>query len=262
MQNLLNVDQSFTHYAVRQVEFADIPKWLRQGAADIKANPWSSLLYGIIFTLVGGGMSILSANNPGFFMATAAGFMLLGPFLALGLYDLSLRREHGEPVNFLQSTLALKRNPVNLTLYAAVLGVLMLLWLRMSTIVLDVFLQETAAAELHSYFGFMAALLGSKMGWLFTLSFMSVGLMFALVSFVTGVATVPMLLERKVSLVTALNTSIRAILTNWKVMLAWAASIALIIGAGLLPFSLGLVIAMPLVSYASWHAYRAMVEPV
>lgn len=262
MQDLLNAEQPFTHYPVRQVEFANIPKWLRQGAEDIKANPWSSLLYGIIFALVGVGMSILSANHPGFFMATAAGFMLWGPFLALGLYDLSLRREHGDPVNFLQSTMALKRNPVNLLLYSALLGVLVLLWLRMSSIVLDVFLQDTAVAEQHSYLGFMAALLGSKMGWLFTLSFMSVGLLFAVVSFVTGVATVPMLLERKVGLVTALNTSIRAILINWKVMLGWAATIALIIGAGLLPFSLGLIIAMPLVSYASWHAYRDMVEAV
>ncbi|UJS22769.1 DUF2189 domain-containing protein [Thiothrix winogradskyi] len=258
----ISTEQPFTEYAVRQVEFADIPKWLRQGGQDIAANPWSSLLYGIIFALVGAGMSLLSANNPGFFMATAAGFMLWGPFLALGLYDLSLRREHGDPVNFLKSTLALKRNPVNLLLYSAMLGVLVLLWLRMSSIVLDIFLQDTAAAEQHSYIGFMAALLGSKMGWLFTLSFMSVGLLFAVVSFVTGVATVPMLLERKVSLVTALNTSIRAILTNWKVMLVWAATIAVIIGAGLLPFSLGLIIAMPLISYASWHAYRDMVELV
>ncbi|WP_308873634.1 hypothetical protein [Thiothrix subterranea] len=77
----ISTEQPFTEYAVRQVEFAAIPKWLRQGAEDIKANPWSSLLYGIVFALVGMGMSLLSANNPGFFMAEAAGFMLWGRFL-------------------------------------------------------------------------------------------------------------------------------------------------------------------------------------
>lgn len=258
MQDLLNDEQPFTYYSVRQVEFTDIPKWLRQAWDDIKTNPLSSLLYGVIFAVVGIIMSILSANNPVFFMAEAAGFMLLGPFLALGLYDLAYRHEQGEPVNFLRSALALKRNALNLLLYAAFLGVLTLLWLRLSAIVMDIFLGDLLAAE-QTYTGFMMVLLGTKVGWLFTFPFLLVGLMFAVVSFVTGVVTVPMLLERKVSLVTALNTSIRAILANWKVMLVWAATIALIIGAGLLPFSLGLIIAMPLISYASWHAYREMV---
>lgn len=258
MQDLLKDDQPFTYYSVRQVGFASISRWLSQGWDDIKTHPVASLLYGVIFAVGGIIMSILSANSPGFFMAEAAGFMLLGPFLALGLYDLGYRHEQGAPVSFLQSALALKRNAFNLALYAAFLGVLMLLWLRMSAIVMDVFLGDMLATE-QSYTGFMAVLLGTKVGWLFTLPFLLVGLMFAIVSFVTGVATVPMLLEHKVSLVSALNTSIRAILANWKVMLAWAATIALIIGAGLLPFSLGLIIAMPLISYASWHAYRDMV---
>ncbi|MEZ5451486.1 MAG: DUF2189 domain-containing protein [Thiothrix sp.] len=258
MQGLLNVDQPFTHYSVRQVEFSAIPRWLRQAWEDVKANPLSSMAYGLIFAVGGIIMSVLSANSPGFFMAEAAGFMLLGPFLALGLYDLAYRHEQGKPVRFVHSVVALKRNAVNLLLYAAFLGVMMLLWLRLAAIVMDVFLGEALAAE-QTYTGFMAVLLGTKIGLLFTLPFLLVGLMFALVSFVTGVATVPMLLERKVSLVTALNTSIRAILANWKVMLGWAAVIALIIGAGLLPFSIGLIIAMPVISYASWHAYRDMV---
>lgn len=244
---------------VRRVALSDIRKWLAQGWGDIQANPWSSLLYGIIFAAVGLFVSLFLADNPGFFMATAASFLLLGPFLALGLYELNRRRAHGEPVRFLPSTLALLRNPVHLTVYALFLAVLALLWLRLSSIVLEVFLQDALAAQ-HSYFGFMAALLGSKLGWLFALAFLAVGFMFALVAFVTGVATVPMLLERQVNLLSALNASICAIVKNWQVMLAWAATIALIIGAGLLPFSLGLVVAMPLISYASWHAYRDMVE--
>ena len=77
-----------------------------------------------------------------------------------------------------------------------------------------------------------------------------------MVSFVTGVATVPMLLERKGGSGDSIEYQHPCHPTNWKVMLGWAATIALIIGAGLLPFSLGLIIAMPLVSYASWHAYR------
>lgn len=257
----ISTEQPFTEYPVRQVTLADIPKWLSQGWDDFKANPLSSLLYGAIFAGVGIVMGILSVNNPGFYVAQAAGFMLLGPFLALGLYDLSYRRAQGEPTRFLQSAVALQRNPVNLTLYALFLGMLMLLWLGMSAVVMSLFFGDLPVAE-QTYMGFVNLLLATKIGWLFTLAFLSVGLMFALVSFVTGVATVPMLLERKVSLVTALNTSIRAILANWKVMLWWAATIAVIIGLGILTFDIGLVIAMPLISYASWHAYRDMVEAV
>jgi uncharacterized membrane protein len=251
-------DQVSTEYPVRQVELSAIPKWLGQGWDDLKANPLSSLLYGVIFALMGITLGILSANNPGFFIAEAAGFMLLGPFLALGLYDLSYRREQGEPTRFVESAVALKRNAVNLLAYGLLLGVLMLLWMRMSMIVMNLFLGDVELAG-QSYAGFMGVLLGTQTGWLFALAFLSVGLMFAVVSFVTGVATVPMLLERKVGLITALNTSIRAILTNLKVMVWWAATIAVIIGLGILTFDIGLIIAMPLISYASWHAYRDMV---
>ena len=135
----ISTEQPFTEYPVRRVAPADIPKWLGQGWDDFKANPLSSLLYGAIFAVAGVVMGILSANNPGFFIAEAAGFMLLGPFLALGLYDLSYRRAQGEPTRFWQSAVALQRNPVNLTLYAAFLGVLMLLWLSMSAVVMNVF---------------------------------------------------------------------------------------------------------------------------
>ncbi len=256
----ISIEQPFTEYPVRQVELADIPKWLSQGWDDFKANPLSSLLYGVIFAGVGIVMGLLSVNNPGFYVAEAAGFMLLGPFLALGLYDLSYRRAQGEPTRFVQSAVALLRNPVNLTLYAVFLGALMLLWLGMSAVVMRLFFGDLPAAQ-QTYMGFVNVLLATKIGWLFTLAFLSVGLMFALVSFVTGVATVPMLLERKVSLVTALNASIRAILTNWQVMIGWAATIAVIISLGLLTFDIGLIIAMPLISYASWHAYRDMIEP-
>ena len=255
----ISTEQPFTEYPVRRVAPADIPKWLGQGWDDFKANPLSSLLYGAIFAVAGIVMGILSANNPGFFIAEAAGFMLLGPFLALGLYDLSYRRAQGEPTRFWQSAVALQRNPVNLTLYAAFLGVLMLLWLSMSAVVMNVFLADLPIAE-QTYTGLVEVLLGTTIGWLFIAAFLSVGLMFALVSFVTGVATVPMLLERKVSLVTALNTSIRAILANLSVMLGWSATIAVIIGLGIATFDIGLIIAMPLISYASWHAYRDMVD--
>jgi len=257
----ISIEQPFTEYPVRQVEFSNIPKWLSQGWDDFKANPLSSLLYGAIFGMVGLLMGILSVGNPGFYVAEAAGFMLLGPFLALGLYDLSYRRAQGEPTRFLQSAVALQRNPLNLTLYAVFLGALMLLWLGMSAVVMRLFFGDLPAAE-QTYLGFVNLLLATKIGWLFTLAFLSVGLMFALVSFVTGVATVPMLLERKVSLVTALNASIRAILANWQVMIGWAATIAVIIGLGIVTFDVGLVIAMPLISYASWHAYRDMVAAV
>ena len=254
-----HAEQLFRIYPVQHVEPAAIMRWLRQGWADIKANPSASLTYGIIFALVGILMSMVSAANPAFFVAASTGFLLVGPFLALGLYGLSRQLEQGQTPRFWSSLSSIQENAISLGLYAVILGMIMVFWVRLSAVITGIFFNQMSV-DIEGYAGLWNALVTMEQGWMFILAFFSIGLLFALFAFMTGVVTAPMLLERKVDIVTAAATSIRAVQKNPLTMLLWALTITVVIGLGIATFDLGLIIAMPLIAHASWHAYRDMVK--
>lgn len=254
-----HADQLFKSYPVQHVEPAAIQRWLRQGWDDIKVNPSASLAYGIIFALIGVLMGMVSASNPAFFVAATTGFFLVGPFLALGLYALSHQIEQGQPARFMTSLGGIRENGISLGLYAIMLGMLMVFWVRLSAVITGIFFNQVAVSA-EGYAGLWNALITMNDGWMFVLAFFGVGLLFALFAFITGVVTAPMLLERKVDIVTAATTSVRAVLKSPLTMLLWALTIIVVISAGILTFNIGLIIAMPLIAHASWHAYRDMVK--
>ncbi|MEB4589607.1 DUF2189 domain-containing protein [Candidatus Thiothrix sp. Deng01] len=256
-----DVDHLFKSYPVQKVGPGAIRQWLGQGWEDLKVNPSASLSYGIIFALVGVLMSMVSAGNPAFFVAATTGFFLVGPFLALGLYALSHQIEQGWQPRLLTSMFSIRENAVSLGFYAVLLGMLMIFWVRVAALITGIFFNDMSmSVSAMGYTGLWNALMGMDDGGMFVLSFFGVGLLFALVAFVTGVVTAPMLLERKVDIVTAAATSVRAVMKNPVTMLVWAATITAIVGIGILTFNIGLIIAMPLVAHASWHAYRALVK--
>ncbi|MEZ5536255.1 MAG: DUF2189 domain-containing protein [Thiolinea sp.] len=252
------LENLFQTYPVNTVEPVAIRRWLSQGWEDLKVNPRASLAYGLIFSLVGIIMSIVSASNPAFFVSATTGFLLVGPFLALGLYDLSRRIEQGNKPVFMDSVTAMTRNSIGLGLYAVALGLIMVFWVRMAAVITGIFFNNATLAE-EGYAGLITSLFSMEQGWIFAVAFILAGLLFAAVAFITGVVTVPMLLDRKADIVTAAATSIRAVYRNPVTMLLWAITITAIIGLGILTFDLGLIIAMPLIAHASWHAYRDMV---
>lgn len=254
-----DAEHLFKSYPVKQVAPTVIKGWLQQGWEDIKVNPSASLSYGVMFALVGILMGMVSSANPAFFVATTTGFFLVGPFLALGLYALSHQIEQGNKPNLLTSMLSIKENAVSLGFYAVVLGMLMIFWVRLSAVLTGIFFNDMAVVS-DGYAGLWNALMAMDNGWMFVLAFFGVGALFALVAFVTGVVTAPMLLERKVDIVTAAVTSMRAVLKNPLTMLLWATTITVVVGLGILTFYIGLIIAMPLIAHASWHAYRDMVK--
>jgi uncharacterized membrane protein len=254
----------FQTYSVKHVDYADIKKWLLLGWADIQKNPAASLAYGAILALTGIVFSMLFSWNAALVTAAATGFLLFGPFLAVGLYDLSRRIEHNEPPTFRHSMGAISHNMLGLGIYALALAVLFISWVMSTLLFMGVLfpsssLTVTASGSLGIFSG-LTALTTINQGWLFILGFFAIGLLFATAAFMTGVVTVPMLLHRKVDLITAGATSFLAVLRNPLVMAVWAGIIALVIGFGLLTYYIGLIIAMPLIAHASWHAYRDLVE--
>lgn len=180
-------------------------------------------------------------------------------FIAVGLYDLSRRIEHDEPPTFKHSLSAISHNVYGLGIYAVVLAFIMLFWVRTATILVGLMTTGTTVTG-EGYGDLFKSLLTMDNGWLFFLGFMSVGLLFASLTFITGVVTVPLLLHRKIDIITASVTSIQVVKQNPLTMLLWAMTIVAIIGLGIATLYLGLIIAMPLVAHASWHAYRDLVK--
>lgn len=254
-------DQLFRGFEVKSVSPAAISGWLKKGWQDMMVNPVASLTYGIIFAAVGIILGLIAAEDPVFSVATTTGFFLVGPFLALGLYDLSRQHETNQHPNFLHSARSLNTNAISFGVYAMFLGLLMVSWVRLAAVVTAIFFNNVSLRE-ESFIGMWRGLLSMNDGWLFALTFIAVGFLFAALAFATGVVTGQVMLDRKVDIVTGITTSMKVVKKNPLTMALWAIVITAIVGLGLVTLNLGLIIAMPLVAHASWHAYREIVKPV
>lgn len=248
----------FQSYEVNQVEMTDIKKWLTKGFKDLTINPMVSITYGLVFAFVGYMLSLIADANPVFVGSTTTGFLLVGPFLALGLYYTSSKTDKGQKVSFSQSLGAISENIRCIGIYAITLGFIMSLWVRISTLVVSISFNDVVVSG-TGYIALFKSLATMNQGISLMLGLFAVGLAFATVAFITGVVTLPMLMDDKVDIVTAVSTSIRVVKTNPAVMAVWAVSIAVIIGLGIATNFIGLLVLMPLISFASWHAYRDLV---
>lgn len=248
----------FQSYQVNKVKLSDIKIWLSKGFVDLKTNPLISITYGLAFALVGFLLSMIADANPVFVGSTTTGFLLAGPFLALGLYFVSSKIEKGEQVSFSRSLGAISENMRCIGIYAITLGFVMSVWVRISTLVVSLSVNDAIVSD-AGYIALFKSLTSTDQGISLVLGLFAVGLGFAVIAFVTGVVTLPMLMGDKVDIVTAASTSISAVKKNPAVMAVWAISIAAIIGLGISTYFIGLVVLMPLVAYASWHAYHDLV---
>ena len=228
--------------------------WLAAGWRDFLACPRIGLFYGTCFMLMGLLMAWMFVRQPAYLLALAGGFLLLGPFLCLGLYDASRRLERGERPSLATSLVSWRGNLGAVAIFCAVLLVLEMLWSRSALVVFAVAFNRVPGASST----FEMLLHPSNIGFLIT--YFAVGAVFATLIFATTVVSMPMLVDRTTDAVTAAITSFRACLTYPAQMIAWAAIIAVSIMLALLPFFLGLLVAVPVIGHASWHAYRGLVE--
>jgi uncharacterized membrane protein len=182
--------------------------------------------------------------------------LLLGPFVAMGLFDASLRREKGLPLDFMGSLTCWKKHLRSMGMLAGVLLVLELIWGRASLLVTALFFN----AVMPSDFDVIGPAFNAS-NWEFLLAFTTVGVTFAALVFSLAVVSVPMILDRDTDAIAAAMTSMQVAAKNTGVMLLWAALIAFMVGASvLLPMAVGLAVVGPLLGHASWHAYRDSVR--
>jgi len=238
---------------LRRVGAADPLRWLALGWRDFMRAPGIGLFYGSCFMVMGWALLAVFRHAPAYTLALSAGFLLMGPFLCLGLYRVSQRLEAGEQPDFGDSLLAWTTRTAQLGIFGFVLLVLELLWGRATLVVFAV-----SFDEMPDFKGSLRALLEPQ-NLPFVAAWAAVGAVFATLIFAISVVSIPMILHRQTDAITAGLTSLRLVRDQPAAMLWWAFLIALLVGAALLPWFAGLLVVGPVVGHASWHAYRAAV---
>ena len=242
--------QQATHGIVTNKLSADAPyRWLRQGWQDLRATPKPSLFLGSLFVLAGYAIIFASWKSPVLTITYVTGFLLVAPAFALGFYELSKRRAEGKKLGFNALAYSWKQHGWSVLLFGLLLGVLMVAWGRLTGLIVAVALPT---------FGPYSDLLSWQVmtSPAFIALYFAGGFLLAAIAFGISVVSIPMLIDRQIDVLTAAVTSLRAVRQNFGVMAIWAFIIALITTAAMLFGLLGLIISMPLLGHASWHAYK------
>ena len=242
---------------LQPLRLADPFRWLMRGLDDVRTAPGIAVFYGVCFWAMAVVLGWVFRTRPEYTMSMASGCLLLGPFLAMGLYDASRRREAGLKPQLSESLTCWDSHMGSMGMLVLVLVVLELLWGRASLVVFAVFFNT----GMPSTTGVLQAVFNPQ-NWEFVAVYTLVGGIFAALVFCTTVVSIPMILDRDTDALTAGITSMRVVFDNTGVMVLWGLLLTLLVmGALLLPWGVALVVVGPLLGHASWHAYRASTEP-
>jgi uncharacterized membrane protein len=240
---------------LRTLRWSDPLHWLALGWRDFVRCPGLGLFYGAAFVAMGYALMKVFEEAPAYVLALSAGFLLVGPFLCLGLYQASRHLERGEQPDLGDSLLAWDTRTGTLALFGGVLLVLEMIWGRAAMVVFAV-----SFDGMPDFKGSLTMLADPEnLG--FTVTYLVVGAVFAGLIYGVSVVSIPMILDRQTDAITAGLTSLRLCLSQPGVMIFWGALITLLVVAAMLPFFAGLLVVGPWLGHASWHAYRGAVEP-
>ncbi|MCQ4629567.1 putative membrane protein [Shinella sp. BE166] len=245
--------------AIRRIGLSDVWDALARGFDDFRAKPshyvFLSLIYpisGVVLVTWSSGANLLPLIFP-----LIAGFALLGPFFAIGLYEISRRRERGMDTSW-RHALEVRHSPALPSILAvgAMLMALFVAWLVFAQILYTNLFGPEPPQSLAL---FLASIFSSENGLLLMLAGNAIGFCFALVVLATTVIAFPMLLDRDVGAVSAMETSLRATLVNPVPIACWGLIVAALLIIGTVPLFVGLAVVMPILGHATWHLYRKIV---
>lgn len=246
---------------VRRITAADVVEALGHGLRDFQARPFYGLLFGALYA--GGGIFIvLSVTALGMVYLAyplAAGFALIGPFVAIGLYEVSRQREAGQPPS-LGRIWGTMRSRSEIGWMAFVTLFVFIIWMYQARLLVALFLGLNASFP--SIQQFIAVVLTTTEGLTFLMVGNLIGAALALILFSLTVVSFPLLLDRDVDFITAMITSVRAVVTSPGPMIGWAAIVVILLIVSALPFFLGLLVTLPVLGHTTWHLYRRVVAPV
>jgi uncharacterized membrane protein len=247
--------------AIRRIGPADLFDALARGWEDFAATPSHGVFLCIIYPAIGiaiAGLTLGFAILPLLF-PLAAGFALIGPLAALGLYELSRRREAGVRASAADA-LDVLHSP-SLGPILALGGLLMIIFVTWIAIARGIYVANFGYAAPASFAQFAHDLLFTRAGWTLIVVGNLVGFLFAAVALTISVVSFPLLLDRDVGAAVALLTSVRVVVANPLTMALWGLIVAALLVIGSLPMFIGLAVTLPLLGHATWHLYRKAVEP-
>lgn len=254
----LNSEVTITHPVIHKIGIGDLRDVLAKGLDDFSAMPTHSIFVIVIYPIVG---LILLRLSFGYDMLPVvfpllAGFALLGPFTAIGLYEMSRRREQGLPASMeaLNVFSLLRIWPI--LVLGIVLAVIFIVWLVTALTIYEANFANWYPATLGE---FVHRIFGTPAGWTLILVGCGVGFGFALLTFAISVVSFPMLVDREVSAGLAVATSIRAVAANPIPMAVWGLIVVAGLLLGSLPVLVGLAVVLPVLGHSTWHLYRKVV---
>lgn len=244
---------------IRDLNLEDLREALSKGLDDFKAMPSHVFLLAIIYPIMGAVLVDLTFGYKTLplIFPLIAGFALIGPLAAVGLYEMSRLREQGKQPTW-QDAFKVVRSPALPSIAAIGLLqlVIYLLWL---TAAMAIYGMTMGGMDIASPSDLLRYTLTTPSGWALIVIGTGVGFLFAVAVLMISVVSFPMLLDRNVSAATAIRTSIGACLANPQTMAAWGFIVAALLFLGMLPLFVGLAIVMPILGHATWHLYRKVV---
>lgn len=223
-------------------------RWLKLGLEDMKQAPSISLTYGLALTLLSLALAYvtMSFGTLGLYLGMATGFLLIGPVMAIGLYSFSNQLEQGRRPVLGYCMKEGSGHIKDMLIFSFILLVVFLLWARAATAI-HIFFPQNSDYELVD----LALFLGIGT---------AIGAIFSTIVFTTSAFSLPMIMDRKTDAITAVVTSVNAVLSNKKTMLLWAIMIVSFVLLGFATFFVGFIFFLPLIGHATWHAYRDTVD--
>lgn len=246
---------------VRRIGLADVTASLRAGLDDFRALRGDLLFIGLIYPVVGliASAAALRYDLVPLVFPLAAGLSLLGPAVATGFYEMARRRERGEPADW-RHFFDVLRSPSRawLAILTVILAVLFVGWLGSAW---GLYMATLGGEPATSVGGFLRRLFTTPEGWTLIIAGNLVGFVFAVIVLAISVASFPMLVDRRIDLLTAVETSVEAVRKNPGTMAAWGLIVAALLVLGSIPLFVGLALVLPVLGYATWHLYERLVQP-
>lgn len=244
---------------VEALSVADIKQCMAQGWADFRKAPGFGLFFGGIYML--GGLLIVQSlfvwDMSWMIYPVAIGFPLIGPFAAVGLYEVSRRLQSGEPLAWNQILSVMRfQSGREMSWMAFVVLFIFWMWMYQVRLLVALFLGRLSFTSLDRFIEIVTT---TGEGLAFLMVGHVVGAVLSLVLFSVTVCSIPMLLDRNVDFVTAMITSVKVVLASPVVMLGWGVMVTLALIAAMVPAFLGLLVVLPVLGHTTWHIYKRAV---
>ncbi len=255
-------DKTQARPVVRKIGPADLREALARGLDDFWAMPSHVVFLGLIYPIAGICIFAFTTdqNAVPLIFPLMSGFALIGPFAAIGLYEISRRRELGLDASWRDAFAVLRLPSIPSILALALLAMVILIcWLATAQLLYQWLFGPKAP---DSYLGFLTEVFTTSRGWTLILVGNAIGFLYSAVVLCISVVSFPMLVDRNVSAFVAVETSTRAVLANPVTMALWGLIVAAALVIGTLALFAGLAVIVPVLGHAAWHLYRRVVEPV